>query len=106
MNVTQLGWSLVHFLWQGASIATLYAAARHFVRRANGRYLLACAALASMIAARLRWRLTRPAPLEWCQTVERLRARLGLARAGAWRPLVLMPVGMLTGMPAAQPTAN
>jgi uncharacterized protein (TIGR03435 family) len=69
------------------------------------------------LAARLRWRLTRPAPLEWRQTVERLRARLGLARAvglrvsamvqspvviGAWRPLVLVPVGMLTGMPPAQ----
>jgi uncharacterized protein (TIGR03435 family) len=192
MNVIRLGWTLVHFLWQGALIAVVYAAARHFVRRAEGRYLLACAALASMMAApivtwcvmgqsdstsvvaadrtarvpgtipavaislpatvpatqnapwlewavgiwllgasalsvrlmgswmtaeRLRWKLTRPAPLEWRQSIERLRVRLGIARAvslrvsamvqspvviGAWRPLILVPVGMLTGLPAAQ----
>lgn len=195
MNVTTLGWTLVHFLWQGTLIAMLYTAVRGFVGSANGRYLLACAALASMMAAplvtwyamgtsdrtppvamdrtakapgaiaaaatlplavqalvpaaqkaqwlqwavaiwlagasslslrmlggwimaaRLRWKLARPAPLEWCHTMDRLRARLGLARAvslrvsamvqspvviGAWRPLVLVPVGMLTGLPAAQ----
>jgi uncharacterized protein (TIGR03435 family) len=193
MNVMRLGWTLVHFLWQGALIAVLYAAARHFVRRAEGRYLIACAALAAMMAApvitwsaiapsdtapamvaadrtarvpasatplplavvstvpaarplpwlawtvgiwlvgasalsvrllgswimaaRLRWKLTRPAPLEWCQAMERLRARLGIARAvslrvsaavhsptviGALRPLVLVPVGMLTGLPTGQ----
>jgi uncharacterized protein (TIGR03435 family) len=198
MNVTRLGWTLIHFLWQGAGIAALYAAVRWLARgmRTEGRYLLACVALASMMAApivtwcvlgqseatpafaadqtarapgtipsvatplppevhaavptahetpwlkwavaiwlagasalslrllggwwmaaRLRWRLTRPAPLEWCQAIERLRNRLGVARAvslrvsamvqspvviGAWRPLVLVPVGMLTGMPAAQ----
>jgi uncharacterized protein (TIGR03435 family) len=193
MNVTRLGWTLVHFLWQGALIAILYASARHFVRRAEGRYLIAFAALAAMMAApviswcvmapsdapaaivsvdrtarvpgtisavqaslpaglpaaqnapwlawsvgiwlvgasafsirllgswimaaSLRWKLARPAPLEWCQTMERLRARLGIARAvglrvsaavysptviGALRPLVLVPAGMLTGLPAAQ----
>jgi uncharacterized protein (TIGR03435 family) len=195
MNVTRLGWTLVHFLWQGTLIAILYAAVRHLVCRANGRYLLACAALVSMMAAplvtwysmgppdattlaavdqtakapraiamaaslpvavqavvpaaqmaqwlqwavaiwlagasglsvrmlggwitaaRLRWKLARPAPLEWCHAMDRLRTRLGLARAvslrvsamvqapvviGAWRPLVLVPVGMLTGLPAAQ----
>jgi bla regulator protein BlaR1 len=53
MNVTRLGWTLVHFLWQGNLIAMLYAAVRHFVCRADGRYLLACAALASMMAAPL-----------------------------------------------------
>jgi uncharacterized protein (TIGR03435 family) len=196
MNTTRLGWTLVHFLWQGALIAAVYAAVRRFVAAANGRYLLACGALALMVAApvatwlamgpsdiapaiaadftarvphgvpsravalpigvrtvvpaqaqtawlrwavaiwlfgasllsvrllggwmlaaRLRWRMTRPAPVEWGRTIERLRARLGIARAvglrvsslvqspvviGAWRPLVLVPVGMLTGMPAVQ----
>jgi uncharacterized protein (TIGR03435 family) len=192
MNVMRLGWTLVHFLWQGAFIAVFYAAARRFLASTNGRYLLACGALAAMmaapivtwwaleptggaplvaadftarvpavvsplpsavvttvpatrtmpwlrwavmiwllgasvlsvrllgswiLAARLRWRMTRPAPLEWCQALEGMRTRLGLARAvglrvsamvhspvaiGAWRPLVLVPVGMLTGLPAAQ----
>lgn len=59
--VERLGWTLVHFLWQGLSIALLYAAARRIMARrssSNGRYLLACAALAAMMAAPLAtWRL-------------------------------------------------
>jgi len=193
MNVMRFGWTLVHFLWQGALIAAVYAALRRFVGGANGRYLLACAALVAMMAApvvtwfalgqsdvppavvaadrtarvpstatplsfaavssvpaerelpwlewavtiwlvgasafsvrllggwamaaRLRWTSTRPAPIEWLWAMDGLRARLGLARAvglrvsamvelpvtiGAWRPLILVPVGMLTGLPAAQ----
>jgi uncharacterized protein (TIGR03435 family) len=61
--VDRLGWTLVHFLWQGVLIAVLYAAARRGVARAgpNARYLLACAALAAMLAAPLvTWGLMRP----------------------------------------------
>src|SRR5689334_11379550 len=60
----RLGWTLIHFLWQGFSIAVLYAAARRGVARtssANARYLLACAALAAMMAAPLvTWELMPP----------------------------------------------
>jgi beta-lactamase regulating signal transducer with metallopeptidase domain len=50
-----LGWTLVHFLWQGAGIAVVYkvidlALAR---RSANARYVLALAALLSMLAVSL-----------------------------------------------------
>ncbi|MGC2636431.1 MAG: hypothetical protein WA294_04585 [Acidobacteriaceae bacterium] len=50
-----LGWTLVHFLWQGAVIALLYrvfdlALAR---RSTNARYVLALAALFAMFAASL-----------------------------------------------------
>lgn len=50
-----LGWTLVHFLWQGAAIALLYrvfdlALAR---RSANARYVLALAALFAMFAVAL-----------------------------------------------------
>jgi uncharacterized protein (TIGR03435 family) len=59
--VERLGWTLVHFLWQGLSIALLYAATRGIMARRStpkGRYLLACAALAAMMAAPLAtWRL-------------------------------------------------
>ena len=62
--VERLGWTLVHFLWQGLTIAALYAAARRGITRKsspNTRYLLACAALASMMAAPLvTWNLMRP----------------------------------------------
>jgi uncharacterized protein (TIGR03435 family) len=51
--VLRLGWTLVHFLWQGAAIAGVYAVARRAFasRSANARYLLACMALTVMIAA-------------------------------------------------------
>jgi uncharacterized protein (TIGR03435 family) len=62
--VERLGWTLVHFLWQGLSIAILYAAARRGVARTSSphvRYLLACAALTAMMAAPLvTWGLMRP----------------------------------------------
>ncbi len=192
MNTVRLGWTLVHFLWQGMLIAAIYAAIRRSLTGANGRYLLACAALFAMtvapvvtwfaigqsdtppavamdqtarvsakivtlpaavesgvpvapatpwlqwavmiwlagastlsvrllggwlMAARLRWTATRPAPLEWVQTIERLGRQLRIPGTvglrvsaivpspvviGALRPLVLVPVGMLAGLPAAQ----
>jgi uncharacterized protein (TIGR03435 family) len=62
--VERLGWTLIHFLWQGLSIAVLYAAARRGVARTsspNARYVLACAALAAMMAAPLvTWGLMQP----------------------------------------------
>ncbi len=52
--VGRLGLTLLHFLWQGAIIVTIYAAARKAGGRIlgpNGRYNLACAALTSMAFA-------------------------------------------------------
>ena len=45
--VERLGLTLLHFLWQGLVIVTIYAAVRMWAARTigpNGRYLLACAA--------------------------------------------------------------
>jgi beta-lactamase regulating signal transducer with metallopeptidase domain len=50
--VDRLGWTLIHFLWQGALTAALYAAARSWITRgsgANARYALACTTLAVMV---------------------------------------------------------
>jgi uncharacterized protein (TIGR03435 family) len=59
--VERLGWTLVHFLWQGLLIALLYAATRRIVAHrssSNARYLLACAAMAAMLAVPMAtWRL-------------------------------------------------
>lgn len=46
-----LGWSLIHFVWQGALLAILLSGARVMLRNrsANARYLAACAALALML---------------------------------------------------------
>lgn len=63
--VERLGWTLIHFLWQGLLIAVLYAAARRGAFRnatPNARYLLACAALTTMMLAPLAtWSLMAPA---------------------------------------------
>jgi uncharacterized protein (TIGR03435 family) len=195
--VERLGWVLLHFLWQGALIAALYAAMRIGIARTsrpNVRYILACAALAAMIAAplvtwslmrpseapasthlidrvplaasttaatlpvslretvssapsaqflpwvvaiwlagaialsirliggwviaaRLRSTLVRPAPPEWQRTLNRLKARVGVSRpvrllisalaqapavVGWLRPVVLVPIGALAGLPSEQ----
>ena len=52
--IIRLGWTLLHFLWQGTAIAILYAAVRFFFARslsAGARYTLACAALLAMALA-------------------------------------------------------
>jgi uncharacterized protein (TIGR03435 family) len=63
--VERLGTTLLHFLWQGLLIAVLYAAARRIfasTQNAQRRYLLACVALAAMMAAPLvTWEVMRPA---------------------------------------------
>ena len=70
-----------------------------------------------MIAERLRRRQVRPAPFQWQQAFDRLRARLRVSRpvrllvsgllqapavVGLLRPVVLVPVGALAGLPAEQ----
>jgi beta-lactamase regulating signal transducer with metallopeptidase domain len=47
-----LGWALIHFIWQGALVAALYATARVMLRRASSdtRYGAACAAMLLMLA--------------------------------------------------------
>jgi beta-lactamase regulating signal transducer with metallopeptidase domain len=50
----RLGWTLLHFLWQGILVAALYALARALVGgliSARGRYAIACASLLAMTAA-------------------------------------------------------
>jgi beta-lactamase regulating signal transducer with metallopeptidase domain len=50
----RLGWTLLHFLWQGILVAALYALARALAGdriSARGRYALACASLLAMTVA-------------------------------------------------------
>jgi beta-lactamase regulating signal transducer with metallopeptidase domain len=51
--VHRLGWTLLHFLWQGAVVAGLFAVAQMGWRKrsSNTRYLTGCLALALMLAA-------------------------------------------------------
>lgn len=47
-----LGWALIHFIWQGALVAILYAGTAVLLRKraANVRYSVACAAMLLMLA--------------------------------------------------------
>ena len=82
---------------------------------AGATALLAAAdSAAGFCAVRLRSRLVRPAPAEWQQTLDRLKARIRVSRpvrllvsslvqapavVGWLRPVVLVPVGALAGLP-------
>src|SRR5688572_27895481 len=48
--VVRLGWTLLHFLWQGAAVAVILAILLQLARSAKPtvRYALSCAALVSM----------------------------------------------------------
>src|SRR2546428_9127921 len=55
MNISTqvVGWTLIHFVWQGTAIALVVAAALRLTERRspNVRYLIACAGLAALLAA-------------------------------------------------------
>ena len=53
--IEALGWTLLHFVWQGLAIAILFAAVRHFSRRlsADARYLTGCAAMLLLLVTPL-----------------------------------------------------
>ncbi len=54
-TVTRIGWTLVHFLWQGAALALVWAILRTLLRRqeARVRYLAACSVFGAMVVAPL-----------------------------------------------------
>jgi beta-lactamase regulating signal transducer with metallopeptidase domain len=82
----RLGWTLLHFLWQGTLLAALYALARTLVGgriAARGRYAIACASLAAMTAA--------PACTYWWLGISGQAAPAGDSAASGALPPV--PVG-------------
>jgi beta-lactamase regulating signal transducer with metallopeptidase domain/thiol-disulfide isomerase/thioredoxin len=56
-----IGWTLLHFLWQGTAVAAVLAVGLAILKRrsAQGRYLLACGALMAMV-------LLPACTLAWC----------------------------------------
>jgi len=60
----RLGWTLIHFLWQGLAIAALYVPSRLLLRGSKPgiRYIVGCVALLAMLAAPfVTWIALRPA---------------------------------------------
>jgi len=74
-QITQvLGWTFLHFLWQGTLIALLYAALRSFTPKPTSRYLLGILSLFAMAIA--------PALTAW-RTWNQLTAQSSEAAVGA-----------------------
>src|SRR5580700_4270154 len=99
--VERLGWTLIHFLWQGALISAIYAAARIQIAnssRPNTRYILACVALAAMMAAPLvTWGLMRPSDAVQVSASLISHVPVTAATVTATQPVVLPEIGVQPG---------
>src|SRR6266436_2599363 len=72
-----LGWTLLHFLWQGAGLAALFAVARAVCRSASARYALAVGALVLMMASPI-------VTFTWLRAQANPAVRNGAGGAAAW----------------------
>jgi beta-lactamase regulating signal transducer with metallopeptidase domain len=80
--VQRLGWTLVHFVWQGFAIGLILAVVLRLLRKssANLRYVSACAALALIVVMpAVTFRIVKVAQLQPLQTEKFLTARLRYA---------------------------
>jgi beta-lactamase regulating signal transducer with metallopeptidase domain len=72
-----LGWTLLHFLWQGAGLAALFAVACAVCRSASARYALAVGALVLMLASPV-------VTFTWLRAQANPAVRNGAGGAAAW----------------------
>ena len=104
--VVHLGWTLLHFLWQGTLVAVLFAVVRGLTSRwmtAHARYVLACFSLAVMafvpiltygLLASDSWRSAAqiapipPSRMDWSGSVAPAGGLDNLQRALPWLELV------------------
>lgn len=106
--VGRFGWTLVHFLWQGAGVAAMLATALLVLRRApaNARYAAACAALLLMVAAPVAtyWHLAPSASVAMPSLGELPELpELPAAESGAASPGDVAPVTAPAVAPVAPP---
>jgi beta-lactamase regulating signal transducer with metallopeptidase domain len=102
-----LGWTLLHFLWQGAGLAALFAVASAVCRRAPARYALAVGALVLMLMSPVvtfTWLRAQANPAvqtgaegasTWAGTSTQNATALSGSRAPVARPRSEQPMGML-----------
>ena len=93
-----LGWTLLHFLWQGAALAALFAVANTIYRRATTRYALAAITLVLMLAAPV---ITFTGLLR--QAVPAVTFGARGASASAVTPVQIASRGLQSGAPASGP---
>jgi beta-lactamase regulating signal transducer with metallopeptidase domain len=102
-----LGWTLLHFLWQGAGLAALFAVAAAVCRSASARYALAVGALVLMLVSPvvtftlLRAQVSPAArtgaegALTWAGTSTQNATALPGSRAPLAESRSVQPIGML-----------
>src|SRR5260370_26676133 len=72
-----LGWTLLHFLWQGAGVAALFTAACAVCRSAAARYALAVGALVLMMVSPV-------VTFSWLRSQTNPAVRTGAGGAATW----------------------
>lgn len=90
--VERLGLTLLHFVWQGAIVVTMYAAARRWGARTlgpSGRYFLACAALTAMAIVPIVTWVLLPGPVQESAAVT-FTAPMSAARVESVRSISLL----------------
>ncbi len=102
-----LGWTLLHFLWQGAGLAALFAVACAVCRSATVRYTLAVSALALMMVSPVitfTWLQSQTNPAvrtgaegasTWAGTSTRNATALSGSRASVLESRTVQPIAML-----------
>jgi len=102
-----LGWTLLHFLWQGAGLAALFAVAAAICRSAPARYAVAVSALVLMMVSPVitfTWLRAQSNPAvrtgaegasTWAGTPTRNATALSGSRAPAAESPTVQPVAML-----------
>src|SRR5438105_14931046 len=101
-----LGWTLSHFLWQGAGLAALFAVAAAVCRSASARYALAVSALVLMMVSpgvTFTWLRAQASPAvqtgaEGALTGARSSAQHATAVSGSRGPGAETEAGQATGM--------
>jgi beta-lactamase regulating signal transducer with metallopeptidase domain len=97
-----LGWTLLHFLWQGAGLAALFAVAAAVCRSASARYALTVSALVLMLASPL-------VTFTWLRAQAYPAVRTGAEGASTWAETPTQDATALSGsrapVAAEQPIA-
>jgi beta-lactamase regulating signal transducer with metallopeptidase domain len=94
-----LGWTLLHFVWQGAALAALLAVAMAVFRSASARYALAVGALVLMIACPV-------VTFSWMQRQTSPAVRSGAQAALSWVGAHAASASAPSGAPAAESRAE
>src|ERR1700687_4993984 len=89
-----LGWTLLHFLWQGAGLAALFAVACAVCRSATARYALAVGALVLMMASPV-------ITFIWLQRQTNPAVRTGVEGASTWAETSTRTATALSGSGAS-----